>query len=208
MEACIASLHSMNMGSPLNVDALLESLSALHIDEKREAAPSHEELLQGFGPEQASSHNGGLPTQKTAALEGASCSRPTDGGALLWAESLVQEMQLSNSLDDARQRAAMALQAFQKHVLDSSSAMHQAQQLAAQNQSLKKAVLIQHHRHLQHHGDCSRDVPQMKELTSVLQKQVRALEFKNYALNMHLQKAPQHDNGKVNLVGPPQRDAF
>ncbi|KAI5062925.1 hypothetical protein GOP47_0021472 [Adiantum capillus-veneris] len=206
MDASIfASVKSLDMEAlNVEVDALLKSLDGLHIDNSIKQAdsllaPAHEQLMQA--PRYASNP----ATQEGSAAEAA--ARVDDQAP--WVESLLQEMQRSPSVDDARQRVASALQAFQQHVQlqfahSSESWKAQAQHQADQNQLLKRAVLIQHKRHLQ------RDyaMQQMKEVTVLLHEQVRDLETKNYKLNMHLKKSLRHADDQLSLLHPPPRDAF
>lgn len=117
-----------------------------------------------------------------------------------WVELLVTEMTKAKDLDDARSRASKALEAFEKSVIMQSSTVvpalqrevialkGQLQELVRDNQILKKAVTIQHVRQGEHEQQ-SKELQHLKQLLTQYQEQVRTLEFNNYALSLHLQKA-------------------
>lgn len=119
-----------------------------------------------------------------------------------WVELVVREMLNATSLDDARDRAVRALEAFEKTVMARTGSMFEAlkkenemlkeqlQGLLRDNHILKRAVAIQHERQVEH-DNSSREMQQLKQLLAQYQEQVRTLELNNYALNLHLRKAQE-----------------
>lgn len=119
-----------------------------------------------------------------------------------WVELFVQEMLSATNLDDARDRAAKALEAFEKSVIARTGSMFEALQkenamlkeqlqgLLRDNHILKRAVAIQHERQAEHES-CSQAMQQLKQLVAQYQEQIRTLELNNYSLNLHLRKAEE-----------------
>ncbi|KAH7553668.1 hypothetical protein ACOSQ2_029825 [Xanthoceras sorbifolium] len=119
----------------------------------------------------------------------------TDGSN--WVDMFVHEMMNAADLDDARGRAARILEAFEKSIsantkaskeLEHASLKEHLQSLLNDNQILKRAVAIQHERHLEQE-EKSREVQHLKLVLSQYQEQIRNLEMSNYALKLHLQRA-------------------
>ncbi|MCO5613131.1 hypothetical protein L7F22_067406 [Adiantum nelumboides] len=166
--------------------ALLESLCGLRLGELQSNA-AQEDALAAAQREQATSNNGSAGT--TSGEAAAADSNIELSISEAWGEALVEEMQRSTSLEDGRQRAAAFLQAFEKRVLDRAAMVQQTQKLVKDNGLLKKAVLIQHRRHLQHERECSHNMEEAKQSISVLQQQLQTLELDNYELNIRLCRA-------------------
>lgn len=129
--------------------------------------------------------------------EGSSTSEGSE-----WAELFVREMLSASNLDDAKDRATRALEAFEKTVLSRSGSVlqefqkentvlkEQIQSLVRENHILKRAVTIQHERQAEHEN-CPQEMQRLKQLIAQYQEQVRTLELNNYALNLHLRKAQE-----------------
>lgn len=119
-----------------------------------------------------------------------------------WVELFVREMLSASNLDDAKDRATKALEAFETTVLArSGSALQefqkenavlkeQIQSLVRESHILKRAVTIQHERQAEHEN-CPQEMQRLKQLIAQYQEQVRTLELNNYALNLHLRKAQE-----------------
>lgn len=119
-----------------------------------------------------------------------------------WVELFVREMLSAANLDDAKDRATRALEAFEKTVLSRSASVfeefqkenavlkEQIQNLIRENHILKRAVTIQHERQAEHEN-CTQEMQRLKQLIAQYQEQVRTLELNNYALNLHLRKAQE-----------------
>eukprot|EP00250_Pteridium_aquilinum_P012753 c20920_g1_i2 orf=217-1077(+) len=117
-----------------------------------------------------------------------------------WVELFVREMLSASNLDDAKDRASRALEAFEKTVISRSGSVfeefqkenavlkEQIQSLVRENHILKRAVTIQHERQAEHEN-CSQEIQRLKQLIAQYQEQVRTLELNNYALNLHLREA-------------------
>ncbi|KAL8158723.1 hypothetical protein V2J09_000260 [Rumex salicifolius] len=123
-----------------------------------------------------------------------------------WVELFVKEMISATNMDDARIRAARALEALEKSISARTSAevaqnfhqentmlKEQIQALLHENGILKRAVSIQHERQ----KECDskvHEVEHLKQLVSQYQEQIRTLEVNNYALSMHLKQAQQSNS--------------
>ncbi|XP_068669223.1 uncharacterized protein [Aristolochia californica] len=113
-----------------------------------------------------------------------------------WVNIFVQEMMNASDLDDARARAARVFGAFEGSVIAHSKQLEeegallkeQLQALLRDNQILKRAVTIQHERHLEQEEKV-REVQQLKNMITQYQEQVRTSEINNYTLKLHLQRA-------------------
>ncbi|KAL3747741.1 hypothetical protein ACJRO7_016533 [Eucalyptus globulus] len=105
-----------------------------------------------------------------------------------WVELFVREMTSASNMDDAKARAARALEALEKSILARAGAqasrnVHQEnmllkQQLEAliqENTVLKRAVAIQHERQKEHELR-SQELQHLKQLVSQYQEQLRTLE--------------------------------
>ncbi|TXG58581.1 hypothetical protein EZV62_016410 [Acer yangbiense] len=140
-----------------------------------------------------------VPSESTAACsqmsEESLGENVTDGSN--WVDLFVHEMMNATDLDDARGRAARILEAFEKSLtansktskeLEHASLKEHLQSLLNDNQILKRAVAIQHERHLEQE-EKSREVQHLKLVLSQYQEQIRNLEMSNCALKLHLQRA-------------------
>ncbi|GMH04549.1 hypothetical protein Nepgr_006389 [Nepenthes gracilis] len=147
-----------------------------------------------------------LGDEEAAPTDVLSASRnlPTDGTE--WVEFFVREILSSSNLDDARVRAASALEALKKSILvhaGSEAAQNfqqenmilkeQVQLLIQENAILKRAVSIQHERQKEF-DDQGQELQQLKQLVSQYQEQLRMLQINNYALAMHLKQAQQSNS--------------
>lgn len=121
----------------------------------------------------------------------------TDGSK--WVDLFVHEMMRAADLDDARGRAARILEVFERSIITNSKASKELehaslkehlQSLLNDNQILKKAVSIQHERHLEQEQK-EKEVELLKLVISQYQDQARNLELRNYALKLHLQRAQE-----------------
>lgn len=121
----------------------------------------------------------------------------TDGSK--WVDLFVHEMMSAADLDDARGRAARILEVFERSIITNSKASKELehaslkehlQSLLNDNQILKKAVSIQHERHLEQEQK-EKEVELLKLVISQYQDQARNLELRNYALKLHLQRAQE-----------------
>ncbi|KAJ4704725.1 Ubiquitin system component Cue [Melia azedarach] len=119
----------------------------------------------------------------------------TDGSK--WVDLFVNEMMSAKDLDDARGRAARILEAFERSIIANSKASKEfehaslkehLQSLLNDNQILKKAVSIQHERHLEQEQK-DKEIELLKVIINQYQEQARNLELRNYALKLHLQRA-------------------
>ncbi|CAL5053950.1 unnamed protein product [Urochloa decumbens] len=128
---------------------------------------------------------------------------PTSGSE--WAELIVKEMSSASDMLDAKNRACKILKLLEESVArvspDEKGKVHKdhkivKQMLGAllhQNGVLKRAFLIQHNR-LKEYQEMVQERSQFNEIVDKYQKQIKALEEKNYALSFHLQQANQCSN--------------
>ncbi|KAF7804564.1 CUE domain-containing protein [Senna tora] len=114
-----------------------------------------------------------------------------------WVELFVDEMMNAANIDDARGRAARILEAFEQCIseqtrvskeVEHASLKEHLQRLLNDNQILKRAVAIQHERHLEQEENTN-GVQQLKNVLNQYQEKVRSLELSNYALKVHLERA-------------------
>ncbi|XP_031275983.1 uncharacterized protein LOC116134445 isoform X1 [Pistacia vera] len=117
-----------------------------------------------------------------------------------WVDLFVHEMMNATDPDDASGRAARILEAFERSITANSktskeqhehaSLKEHLQSLLNDNQILKRAVAIQHERHLEQE-EKDKEVQHLKLVISQYQEQVRNLEMTNYALKVHLRRAQE-----------------
>ncbi|GJP56529.1 hypothetical protein CLOM_g15593 [Closterium sp. NIES-68] len=145
--------------------------------------------------------------QKAAADEAQRAG--SEGLTAKWADVAVREMMTAASVDDARQKALLVLQAFEKESMDAkqqdqSAAVHAEQErrsaselqllqqqvgvLCKENQILKRAVAIQHEKQKEHQAQ-NEENASLRQALAQYQEQVHKLEVANYALNLHLRQA-------------------
>lgn len=123
-----------------------------------------------------------------------------------WVELFVKEMTSATHLDDARARAARALESLEKSLYARASAeavqnfqqenitrKEQVQVLNHENTILKRAVSIQHERQKEFDSK-AQELQHLKQLIPQYQEQLRVLEVNNYALSMHLKQAQQSNS--------------
>ncbi|MCO5606540.1 hypothetical protein L7F22_060728 [Adiantum nelumboides] len=170
------NMHDASAAASADADfaALVESLCGLGLGELQSNA-AQEDALVAARLEQATSNDG----RSAVIISGEAAAADSNielSSNEAWGEALLQEMQMSTSVEDGLQRASAFLQAFEKHVLDRAAIAQQTQKLAKENRLLKKVLLIQHLRHLQHEGECSHNRKEAKQRVSLLQQQLRALE--------------------------------
>jgi len=128
---------------------------------------------------------------------------PTNGSE--WAELIVKEMSSASDLVDAKNRAFKILKILEnsaaraspdeKHKVNKEHKIVK-QMLGAllhQNGVLKRAFLIQHNR-LKEYQEMVEERSQFNQILENYQKQIKALEEKNYALSFHLQQVNQCSN--------------
>jgi len=122
-----------------------------------------------------------------------------------WAGLIVKEMSSASDLVDAKNRAFKILKILEnsaaraspdeKHKVNKEHKIVK-QMLGAllhQNGVLKRAFLIQHNR-LKEYQEMVEERSQFNQILQNYQKQIKALEEKNYALSFHLQQVNQCSN--------------
>lgn len=186
-----------------DLDLAIKSLNELRLGcagNTLEGAASHSDI-----PHQANVHpevTGGKQESFVEDQSATSNNWPADGAE--WVELFVREMVSAANLDDARARAARALEALEKSICSRSGAeaaknfqqqenvtlKEQVQLLLQENGILKRAVSIQHERQKEF-DDKAQELQHLKQLVAQYQEQVRTLEVNNYALAMHLKQAQQ-----------------
>uniref|UniRef100_A0A2P2JNY6 CUE domain-containing protein n=1 Tax=Rhizophora mucronata TaxID=61149 RepID=A0A2P2JNY6_RHIMU len=116
-----------------------------------------------------------------------------------WVDVFVEEMMKAVDLDDARERAAKILEAFEQNMhshsraseeLEHASLKQHLQSLLNDNQILKRAVAVQHERILEQE-EKMREAQSLKLVLNQCHEQIRGLELSNYSLRLHLQRAYQ-----------------
>ncbi|CAN6194065.1 unnamed protein product [Urochloa humidicola] len=128
---------------------------------------------------------------------------PTSGSE--WAELIVKEMSSASDMVDAKNRACKILKLLEESVArvgpDEKGKVHKEHKIVKQmlgallhqNGILKRAFLIQHNR-LKEYQEMVQERSQFNEIVEKYQKQIKALEEKNYTLSFHLQQANQCSN--------------
>ncbi|GAB4828251.1 hypothetical protein Ancab_035163 [Ancistrocladus abbreviatus] len=162
--------------------------------------------LSDITPQATSQPQGTSVEEETAFAEDPSPSRNLHEDGAQWVELFVSEMTSASNLDDARARAARALEALEKTILAHANAeaaqniqqenimlKEQVQILIQENSILKRAVSIQHERKKEF-DDKGQELQQLKQLVARYQEQLRTLEINNYALAMHLKQAQQSNS--------------
>ncbi|XP_010557605.1 PREDICTED: uncharacterized protein LOC104826550 [Tarenaya hassleriana] len=123
-----------------------------------------------------------------------------------WVELFVREMMNSSDMNDAKARAARALEVFEKSIraragaeamksLQQESMMlrQQVEAVVQENTILKRAVVTQQKRQKEFE-DQSQELQHLKQLITQYQEQLRTLEVNNYALTLHLKQAQQNSS--------------
>ncbi|KAK7255217.1 hypothetical protein RIF29_28622 [Crotalaria pallida] len=131
---------------------------------------------------------------------------PADGAQ--WVDLFVRQMVDATSVDDARGKVAVMLEALEKSIIARSSASadatgalqkenlmlkEQIEVLIKEKNSFKNAFRIQHER-LSDYENKNQELQHLKQLVSQYQEQIRTLEMNNYTLAMHLKQAQQGNN--------------
>ncbi|XP_044948117.1 uncharacterized protein LOC123397644 [Hordeum vulgare subsp. vulgare] len=124
-------------------------------------------------------------------------------GITQWVEILMNEMASASNSDDAKARASIVLEAYekstsscirteamQKYQKDFLLYKEQFEAVNKENTILKKAVAIQHERQKEH-DERNQELQQLKQLVMQYREQIRSLEINNYALSMHLRQSQQ-----------------
>ncbi|KAL9260036.1 hypothetical protein AKJ16_DCAP05293 [Drosera capensis] len=161
LDLAIKNLNDLCLGSMEN-----NFPASAHSDIPQEAAANEEA---------ASSEN--LLASRTLQMDGAE-----------WVELFVREMMSASNIDDARVRAARALEALEKSIFSRATAeaaqnfqqettmpKEQLQALIQENAILKRAVSIQHERQKEF-DEKGQELQQLKQLVSQYQEQLRTLE--------------------------------
>jgi hypothetical protein len=151
----------------------IQQLNGLHLDQ--EAAAQHEAPQDGERLEQPQPSL----NDASSSMNGAESSTTSPGSAAEWVEAFVQQMAASQSIDDARGRAANLLGAFEQFVNSNKQTQAdevirtlnvQLEKCTQENTILKKAVTIQHTRNVE------------------LQEALKTAELNNYSLSVHLKQ--------------------
>ncbi|KAH7299804.1 hypothetical protein KP509_24G030600 [Ceratopteris richardii] len=184
-----------------NLDSAIRSLNELRLSSDRGADINHgytenneSNLMigqKGIGPQPDAVEIVSADKENSGKFEGSQ-----------WVELFVREMLSASNLDDAKDRATRALEAFETTLVSRSGCVfqelqkentvlkQQIQTLIRENHVLKRAVTIQHERQLEHEN-CAQEVQTLKQLVVQYQDQVRTLELNNYSLSLHLRRAQE-----------------
>lgn len=134
----------------------------------------------------------------------------TLGGAEEWVELFVIEMSFATSVEDAKARAANALEVFAQRIRSPAAAgaellaaahkeeentvlKQQIEEVKKENMILKRAVSVQNERLNEFEGR-NRELEHVKQMVSEYKEQLSKLEVANYSLAMHLKQAQQCNN--------------
>ncbi|CAL4975331.1 unnamed protein product [Urochloa decumbens] len=159
-----------------DLDLAIERLVSLRLDPKDE-----DDAGEGFAPpDNAAAHRAPAPALAPA---GGISNR---GG---WVERLMGEMASAGDVGDARARAARFLGDFLAAERDGA---------LRENGMLKKAVLVQYHRHKK--GEAAN--AELRRQLAGCQERVRSLETDNYALAMYLRRAQPQGGAIVGSFHP------
>ncbi|XP_050367281.1 uncharacterized protein LOC126785700 [Argentina anserina] len=126
-------------------------------------------------------------------------------GAEEWVELFVREMSSATNVDDAKARAAKALEVFEKRIMSRAAAeaeeaaavkeeeenmvlKQEVEEMRKENMILKRGVYIQNER-LKELEARNQEVEHMKQLVNQYKEQVSKLEVANYGLELHLRQA-------------------
>lgn len=183
-----------------DLDLAIKRLTELRLgcaDGNTENTANHSDISDASNPLQVT----GDKQEDTSAANSLNPGWPTDGPG--WVELFVTEMVSATNIDDARARAARALEALEKTVCARATAeasqslqqenavlKEQLQALLQENSILKRAVSIQHERQKEL-DEKVQELQQLKQVVAQYQEQLRTLEVNNYALAMHLKQAQQ-----------------
>ncbi|KAJ4826973.1 hypothetical protein Tsubulata_008841 [Turnera subulata] len=137
----------------------------------------------------------------------------TKNGGGEWVEFFLKEMLSAASIEDAKSRAARAVEALEQAVAgrtredaarrygeESAAAKERVEALGKENAVLKRAVGIQQKRM----EEKEKELQAFKNAASLSQDKVKILELKNYGLALHL----NHALGCGNSFTASNRDVF
>uniref|UniRef100_A0A0E0JL15 Uncharacterized protein n=1 Tax=Oryza punctata TaxID=4537 RepID=A0A0E0JL15_ORYPU len=166
-------------------NAVIERMLNLNLDGDGDAAAAPPEPPSPQAPE-----------PEVAAVDGA-----RDDRGYYWVETMMRELWSATSMDDARERGLMVLDAFGAAVEAASRAGAAARLDAASRQIgfLKRAVLFHHRLRAAQEGaqrELRRQVDDYRE-------QVRRLKASNYTLSLHLRQADLRRGGGGGSAMPP-----
>ncbi|XP_010533131.1 PREDICTED: uncharacterized protein LOC104808967 [Tarenaya hassleriana] len=188
LDSAIRCLHKLRLESATNnADSATNPLPLIH-----EASVEAEQAL----------------AKEEVPFNGEACAAPDvlnlDGAE--WVELFVKEMMNASDMNDAKARAARALEVFEKSIRAraGAEAMQSLQQenmmlrqqietLVQENAILKRAVVTQQKRQKEFE-DQSQELQHLKQLITQYQEQLRTLEVNNYSLTLHLKQAQQNSS--------------
>ncbi|XP_027774417.1 uncharacterized protein LOC107025898 isoform X1 [Solanum pennellii] len=181
LDSAIKRLNELCLGSAENLGPL----------------PGRSDATQDIGIPISTQGNGG-PTPCSSAAKELHMMERTE-----WVELFVREMTSASNIDDAKARASLALEAFEKSICARATEAatrnfqqehvmlkQQVEELLQENNILKRAFAVQHERQKEFE-DRGNEVNQLKQMVAQYQEQLRTLEVNNYALTMHLKQAQQ-----------------
>lgn len=156
------------------------------------------------------------PSESTKILEvGSEVRLYSEADGSDWVELLVREISSAGSFHDARERASRALELLEKTIVGRTAGLvenlqkddlllkEQLHCLVRDNNTLKRAVALQHERQKEHE-EGGHELQHLKLVLSQCQDQIRTLEVNNYALTLHLRKAQEG----ISIPGRFNHDVF
>lgn len=195
--------------SGYDLDSAIKSLHTLLLEpEGRNLAIAESKASAGLDVDSLLSMEGNLNHNVKAAAsldQSPNSSLPKDGRE--WVELIVREMTIATNMDDARARAAKALEMLEKSIAtraysdategsqkENVMLKERVQELFRENDILKRAVTIQHGQ-LKEFDDRIQELQHLKEIVVPRQEeQMRTLKMNNYALALHLRQAEQNSS--------------
>lgn len=122
-----------------------------------------------------------------------------------WVDELVSQMSSATDLQDAKNRAAHLLQAFEEAIqaqtTRSGSLEFRCSELEKENNVLKRAVTIQNAR-LQEISAKEQEITHLRSALESTKERVHNLEMQNFSLQMHLKTAT--DARDISFGNPPR----
>ncbi|KAK4713066.1 hypothetical protein R3W88_018973 [Solanum pinnatisectum] len=182
-----------------DLDSAIKRLNELRLGSAENLGPlsGRSDATQDTGIPISTQGNGGPTPCSSAAKELHMMERTK------WVELFVREMTSASNIDDAKTRASLALEAFEKSICAGATEAaaqnfqqehimlkQQVEDLLQENNILKRAFAVQHERQKEFE-DRGNEVNQLKQMVAQYQEQLRTLEVNNYALTMHLKQAQQ-----------------
>ncbi|KAJ1260074.1 hypothetical protein BS78_10G204000 [Paspalum vaginatum] len=159
---------------------------------------AYKDYLADRSTESASSDN-----EASDAFQSEAATIPTNSAE--WAELIAKEISSASDLVDAKNRAFKILRLLEisaaRSSPDEKGKVHKEHKIVKQmlgallhqNGVLKRAFLIQHNR-LKEYQEMVQERSQFNQIVEQYQKQIKALEEKNYTLSFHLQNMSQCRN--------------